>query len=311
MPIRIPASLPAASALERENIFVMTEDRAQRQDIRPLRILLLNLMPKKAETETQILRLLSNSPLQIDVEFLQTTSHISRNTPREHLIKFYRDFSDIQHMQFDGMIITGAPVEQIPFASVDYWEELCRIFDWSRTHVFSTLNICWGAAAALYYFYQIPRRLQKQKIFGVFPHSVLQPHHPLVRGFDETFYVPHSRYFYLSPADIDACEQLEILTVSHISGVHIVGSRDQRNYFITGHFEYDRDTLASEYQRDLSRGEDISLPYRYFPHDNPNEMAVFNWRCHANMLFSNWLNYVVYQNTPYHLEELAALDTST
>lgn len=304
MPINIPGSLPAASTLENENIFIMTQERAEHQDIRPLRILLLNLMPKKSETETQILRLLSNSPLQVDIELLQTASHISKNTPQEHLIKFYKKFDDVKNQRFDGMIVTGAPVEMLPFEQVDYWQELTQIFAWTKTNVYSTLYICWGAIAGLYYHYGIPRQIQEKKIFGIFPHTVLQPKHPLVRGFDETFYVPHSRYFDVPLQAVDACPDLTLLTLSHISGVHIVAANNGRDFFITGHSEYDRDTLANEYQRDIAKGLDISVPYRYFPGDDPNEIPKFIWRSHANLLFSNWLNYVVYQNTPYNLQEL-------
>ncbi|EEG31110.1 homoserine O-succinyltransferase [[Clostridium] methylpentosum DSM 5476] len=304
MPINIPGSLPAASALENENIFIMKQDRAETQDIRPLRILLLNLMPKKSETETQILRLLSNSPLQVDIELLQTASHVSKNTPQQHMIKFYSKLDDIRSQKFDGMIVTGAPVENLEFEDVDYWDELCEIFDWAKTHVFSTLYICWGAIAGLYYHYGIKRKLQDEKIFGIFPHSVLVPRNSIVRGFDETFYVPHSRYFYLDAEEIDKCNDLTLLTTSYLSGVHMVASNSRPDFFITGHSEYDRDTLANEYQRDVDKGLDIQIPHNYFPNDDPNETPRFIWRSHANLLFSNWLNYVVYQNTPYDIDQI-------
>ena len=304
MPINIPSSLPAATTLENENIFIMNQERADKQDIRPLKILLLNLMPKKVETETQILRLLSNSPLQVDIELLQTASHVSKNTPQTHMLKFYKNFEDIKTQRFDGMIVTGAPLENMEFEDVDYWQELTTIFDWAKHNVFSTLNICWGAIAALYYQYGIKRKLQEEKIFGIFPHSVLIPNHPLVRGFDETFYVPHSRYFYIPAQEIDENPNLDLLTVSHLSGVHIIASKNGRDFFITGHSEYDRDTLANEYQRDIDKGLNILVPYNYFPNDDPSETTRFIWRSHANLLFSNWLNYVVYQNTPYDLKEL-------
>lgn len=304
MPINIPSDLPATAALKKENIFVMSQERALAQDIRPLRILLLNLMPKKIETETQILRLLSNSPLQIDVELLQTASHTSRNTSSRHMLKFYKTIGDVEQSYFDGMIVTGAPVERMKFSQIDYWNELVYILRWARSHVFSSFHICWGAVAALYVYYQIPRRVQAQKLFGVFEHHVDLPHHPLVRGFDETFFVPHSRYFFLDEKDLRQCGQLEVLTSSRISGVHIASSTDGRNYFVTGHSEYDRYTLANEYRRDLQRCKSPQIPVSYFPNNNPEQTPIYNWRCHANLMFSNWLNYVVYQNTPFHLSQL-------
>lgn len=304
MPINIPASLPAATTLEQENIFIMTQERAKQQDIRPLKILLLNLMPKKKETETQILRLLSNSPLQVDVELLQTASHVSRNTSQEHMLKFYKKFDEIKDDKFDGMIITGAPVEQMEFESVDYWPEIIKIFEWANSNVYSTFNVCWGAIASLYYNFGISRKVRDQKIFGIYPHNVLDAKHPLVRGFDETFYVPHSRYFYIPLDEVDKNENLNILAISPISGAHIIASKNNRDYFITGHSEYDRDTLANEYHRDVDKGLCINVPYNYFPNDNPNETPKFKWRSHANLMFSNWLNYVVYQNTPFDLNKL-------
>lgn len=304
MPINIPSSLPAASQLELENIFVMTEKRATQQDIRPLKILLLNLMPVKDKTETQILRLLSNSPLQVQIKLLQTASHISKNTPREHMIQFYNKFDDIKEEFFDGMIITGAPVERMEFKDVDYWEELKNILKWAKSHVFSVFSICWGAIAALNLYYDIPRHVSENKIFGIYPHTVLMKNHPLVKGFDETFYVPHSRYFYIDPSDIKKQKDLQILTSSDISGIHIISDKKSRNFFITGHSEYDRETLSSEYFRDKNKGLDIDIPYGYFPNDDTSKLPNCNWCCHANLLFSNWLNYIVYQNTPFDLSKL-------
>ncbi len=304
MPINIPDTLPANSQLRRENIFVMNEERASHQDIRPLKIAILNLMPKKIETETQLLRVLSNSPLQVDIELIQTESHRSRNTSEEHLFKFYKTIYDIENEYFDGMIITGAPVEQIPFEEVDYWPELCHIFEWSKTHVYSTFHICWGAQAGLYYHYGVPKYDLPRKMFGVFPHHVLQPFHPLLRGFDEEFYVPHSRHTECCREDILATGKLEILTESPIAGVHIASSFDGRQFFVTGHSEYDRGTLAAEYFRDLDKGLPIDIPYHYFDGDNPENEPKFIWRAHANLLYVNWLNYFVYQQTPYDLKML-------
>ena len=304
VPINIPDTLPANSQLRRENIFVMNEERASHQDIRPLKIVIVNLMPKKIETETQLLRLLSNSPLQVDIELIQTESHRSRNTSEEHLFKFYKTIGDIEHEYFDGMIITGAPVEQMPFEEVDYWPELCHIMEWSKTHVYSTLHICWGAQAGLYYHYGIPKHDLSQKLFGIFPHRVLQPFHPLLRGFDETFYVPHSRHTCNWKDEILACGKLEILTESPMAGVHIAASFDGRQFFVTGHSEYDRGTLAAEYFRDLDKGLPIQIPYNYFDGDNPENEPKFIWRAHANLLFVNWLNYFVYQQTPYDLRTM-------
>ena len=304
MPINIPNSLPANSQLRRENIFVMNEERASHQDIRPLKIAILNLMPKKIETETQLLRVLSNSPLQVDIELLQTETHVSRNTSEEHLLKFYKTIGEVENDYFDGMIITGAPVEQMPFEEVDYWPELCYIFEWSKSHVYSTFHICWGAQAGLYYHYGVPKYDLPRKMFGIFPHHVLLPYHPLVRGFDETFYVPHSRHTECRKEDILAAGKLEVLTESPVSGVHIAASLDGRQFFVTGHSEYDRGTLAAEYFRDLDKGLPIDIPYNYFDGDNPENEPKFIWRAHANLLYVNWLNYFVYQQTPYDLQTL-------
>ena len=304
MPIKIPASLPANSVLQRENIFVMDEERADHQDIRPLKIAILNLMPKKVETETQMLRLLSNTPLQIDLELLQMRSHVSRNTDDDHLFRYYKTLDDVKGQRFDGLIITGAPVEQMPFEEVDYWLELCQVFEWSKTNVYSTFHICWGAQAGLYYHYGIPKYDLPEKMFGIFPHTVEQPFHQLLRGFDELFYVPHSRHTEVREEDILKHPELEILTRSEESGVHIVADRSGRQFFVTGHSEYDRDTLAAEYFRDLKKGLPIHIPAHYFEDDDPKKSPKFIWRGHANLLFVNWLNYFVYQQTPFNLEEM-------
>lgn len=304
MPIRIPTNLPAFSALQEERIFVMPDDRAEHQDIRPLKIAILNLMPKKIETETQILRLLSNTPIQVDIDFIQTKSHVSKNTSQDHLVKFYTTFDEIRNNRYDGMIITGAPVEQIEFEAVDYWEELCGILDWTRTNVFSTLHICWGAQAGLYRHYNVPKYALPKKMFGIFPHYLVNYSNKILKGFDELFYVPHSRHTEIKREDIEKVKELEILTESTLSGVHMVASKNGRQFFITGHSEYDRDTLSNEYFRDKNKGLPIDIPYNYFPDDNPENEPVFTWRCHANQLFSNWLNYCVYQETPFDLSEL-------
>jgi len=304
MPINIPASLPANSLLQKENIFVMEEERATHQDIRPLKIAILNLMPKKIETETQLLRLLSNSPLQIDLELLQTASHISKNTPEKHLFKFYKTLDDVRNERFDGLIITGAPVEHIPFEEVDYWEELCEIFEWSKTNVYSTFHICWGAQAGLYYHYGINKYELEKKMFGVFPHKIESPYHQLLRGFDEVFYVPHSRHTDVKIEDIRKCEDIELLTYSEEAGAHIIADKVGRRFFVTGHSEYDRETLKNEYFRDLEKGLPIEIPKNYFEDDDPSKTPVLSWRSHANLLFVNWLNYFVYQQTPFNLDEM-------
>lgn len=305
MPIRISQDLPAYQILQNENIFVMTHDRAEQQDIRPLKILILNIMPKKIETETQILRLLSNTPLQVDIELMHVASHVSKNTSLSHLETFYTTFGEIKDKHYDGMIITGAPVEHLPYEQVDYWDEICQIMEWSKTHVFSILHICWAAQAGLYYHFGIPKYPLAQKMFGIFPHVVEVEHSLLLKGFDECFYVPHSRNTEIRRADIEQVSQLEILTSSPMSGVHIVANKNGRQYFITGHSEYDRDTIAQEYFRDRDKGIDIQIPYHYFPEDDPTRTPRVTWRCHANLMFSNWLNYCVYQRTPYNLDELS------
>lgn len=304
MPIKIANELPAHKSLELENIFVMTEDRAIKQDIRPLKILILNLMPTKIETETQILRLLSNSPLQIEIDLLQLKSHKSKNTSEEHMLKFYKTFDEVANLKFDGMIVTGAPVENLEFEQVDYWEELCSIFEWSKKHVYSTFHICWGAQAALYYHYGVPKYPLEEKIFGVFPHRCLDPLHPLMRGLDEVFYVPHSRHTENRRSDIALVKDLQILSYSDLAGVHLISDMACRNFFASGHSEYDRETLAKEYFRDLNKGLDIKQPYNYFPDGDTNKPPLVQWRSTANIIFTNWLNYFVYQQTPYDLSTL-------
>ncbi len=304
MPIRIPDSLPARAVLESENIFVMTEFRAMHQDIRPLNVLILNLMPTKIVTETQLLRKLSNSPLQVQVELLQTASHVSQNTDADHLSSFYTTFEQIKDKRYDGMIITGAPVENLDFADVDYWDELCQIMEWTKTHVHSTLHICWGAQAGLFYHYGIPKYSLGEKLFGVFPHKTLKAQSPLFRGFDDEFFVPHSRYTENRVEDILARPELELLSVSEQAGVFAVKSEDNRRFFITGHPEYDPDTLANEYFRDVNKGLDIQVPCNYFPDDDPKNAPLVRWRSAAQLFYSNWLNYYVYQTTPYDLRTL-------
>ncbi len=304
MPIKIDNQLPAKRSLEMENIFVMTESRALRQDIRPLRILILNLMPTKIETETQLLRLLSNSPIQVEVELLQTATHSAKNTSKEHMLKFYKVFDDVKNEKFDGMVITGAPVEQMPFEQVDYWDELCSIFKWTKTNVYSTFHICWGAQAGLYYHYGVPKYDLDEKVFGVFPHRSLDNYHPLLRGFDDVFYVPHSRHTEIRRSDIALVKDLQILSYSDMAGVHLISDMDCRNFFATGHSEYDRNTLALEYFRDVNKGLKIKVPYNYFPDDDPKRTPIMTWRGSASLLFTNWLNYFVYQKTPYDLNSL-------
>lgn len=304
MPINIPNNLPAYAVLNNENIFVMTDTAASHQDIRPLRIAIVNLMPKKIETETQILRLLSNTPLQVDIELIQMASHVTKNTPIEHLTKFYKTFNDVKDQRFDGLIITGAPVEQIPFEEVDYWNELCEIMEWSKKNVYSTWHICWGAQAGLYYHYDVPKYDLPAKMFGVFPHKAEIANHTLLRGFDEKFSVPHSRHTEIKRIDVEKVKALHILASSHESGVNIIADETERQFFIMGHFEYDRFTLANEYFRDKDKGLPIDVPKHYFPYDDPSQPPHFNWRAHANLLFSNWLNYCVYQKTPFDLDEL-------
>lgn len=304
MPIKIPNSLPARKTLEGENIFVMTEYRAIHQDIRPLNLLILNLMPTKIATETQLLRKFSNTPLQIQVELLQTISHDAQNVDRSHLESFYTSYDQIKDKNYDGLVITGAPVENLDFETVDYWEELCQIMEWSKTHVHSTLHICWGAQAGLYYHYGIPKYALPQKLFGVFDHRVLKPSSPLFRGFDDRFYAPHSRHTEVLEEDIRKVPGLEVLAVSEEAGVFAVKTEDSRQFFLLGHLEYDRNTLAQEYWRDVDRGLDIQVPRHYFPNDDPNQTPIVRWRSAGQLIYTNWLNYYVYQTTPYDLTRL-------
>ena len=304
MPIKIADSLPAKDILENENIFVITEYRAMHQDIRPLKLLILNLMPTKILTETQILRKLSNTPLQIQVEFLHTISHESKNADPEHLSSFYTTFEKIKHRHYDGMIITGAPVESLDFEDVDYWPELCRIMDWTSRNVHSTLHICWGAQAGLYYHYGIDKVLLPKKVSGVFKHTMEKPQSPFFRGFDDEFNMPHSRYTGFLEADVLKVPTLELLSVSDEAGVFAVKSEDNSRFFITGHPEYDANTLALEYARDIQKGLDIDMPKNYFPNDDPSVLPVVTWRSHAQLLYNNWLNYYVYQTTPYDIDQI-------
>ena len=304
MPVKIPSSLPAVEILKAENIFVMDDLRASTQDIRPLKLLILNLMPLKIVTETDLLRLISNTPLQIELDLMNVSGHISRNTPIEHIDTFYKDFNDIRNQNYDGMIITGAPVEKLHFEEVDYWNELVEIFDWAHKHVTSTLYICWAALAGLYHFYQIPKYPLEIKLFGVFAHHKHDEKNPIFRGFDDIFHVPHSRYSEVRKADIEKNEALTILSESEEAGVYMVMARGGREFFITGHSEYSALTLDIEYRRDKAKGLDIAVPRNYYPGDNPQNRPIVNWRGHANLLFTNWLNYFVYQQTPYNLNEI-------
>ncbi len=306
MPIKVSDSLPAIEILNNENIFVITETRALKQDIRPLEIAVLNLMPTKVETETQLLRVLGNTPLQINVQFLNTKTHVSKNTSKSHIETFYKTFDDIKDSKFDGLIITGAPVEKMAFEEVDYWDELCEIMEWSKKNVTSTFHICWGAQAALYYHYGVPKYDVPQKVFGIYEHTVVpdKKHKMLLRGFDDTFFAPHSRHTCIKKEDIEKIPALEILAESKDAGVYIVTDKDERRFFITGHSEYDADTLKKEYVRDVNKGLPIEVPVNYFPDDNPENEPLVKWRSHANLLFSNWLNYFVYQTTPYDIKEI-------
>lgn len=304
MPIKIPNGLPAAQTLAEENIFVMAEHRASTQDIRPLQILLLNLMPTKIETETQLARLLGNTPLQVELELIHTSTHESKNTSKEHLLKFYKTFEQVKDRYFDGMIITGAPVEHLPFESVEYWPELCSIMQWSLTHVYSTFHICWGAQAGLYYHYGIGKYPLPEKAFGVFPHRVERRSSMLMRGFDEVFMAPHSRHTTIHREDVAACKKLKILASSEQAGIYAIATQGGRQIFITGHSEYDPDTLKTEYFRDKNLGLPIHVPYNYFPDDDDTRQPLVTWRAHANLLYQNWLNYFVYQSTPYDIQSI-------
>lgn len=304
MPIKIPNKLPATKTLHDENIFVITETRAITQDIRPLKILILNLMPTKITTETQLARLLGNSPLQVELEFLQTASHKATHTPSDHMLSFYKTFDDIKHMKFDGMIITGAPVEHLEFEDVEYWDELCEIMEWSKKHVTSTFHICWGAQAGLYYHYGIKKKKLPKKLFGVFKHKADYKQSILFRGFDDEFMVPHSRHTTVDRSDIEACKELKILASSDEAGVYVISTDLGRQIFVTGHSEYDADTLKNEYLRDKNNGLEIEIPKNYFPDDDDTKAPLMTWRSHANLLYSNWLNYFVYQTTPYNIEDI-------
>lgn len=299
MPIKIPDSLPAFGVLEKENIFVMSEHRANTQDIRPLKIAILNLMPTKIVTETQLLRLLSNTPLQVEITLLKTQSYTPTHTPQEHLESFYRNFDDVKDRKFDGLIITGAPIEDKEYEDVAYWEEICDIFEWSNKNVFSCLYICWAALAAMYYHYGIQKFEYGEKLSGVFRHKVKIPSHPIVRGFDQYFYAPHSRHYGVKTDDVKKCGDIDILASSEKTGVYIASSKDSRRIFVTGHAEYDHDTLKNEYFRDFAKGLEPHVPENYFPYDDPEREPVNIWRSHAHLLYSNWINHVIYQQTPY------------
>lgn len=306
MPIRVQDNLPAIETLGSENIFVMTQKRALTQDIRPLKILILNLMPTKIQTETQLLRVLGNSPLQVDISFMHMQSHSSKNVSKSHLETFYGTFDDFKGQKFDGMIITGAPVETMEFEEVDYWDELCEIMEWSKQNVTSTFHICWGAQAGLYYHYGVRKRTLPDKVFGVFSHKLVpeKKHKMLLRGFDDEFYAPHSRHTEFKKEDVEKIPELEILAESDKAGVYIVTAKSERQFFVTGHSEYDAYTLNSEYKRDLEKGMDIAVPENYYPDDDPNREPIMKWRAHANLLYSNWLNYFVYQTTPYNIDDI-------
>ena len=310
MPIKIPNGLPAAQTLAEENIFVMNETRATTQDIRPLQILVLNLMPTKIATETQLSRLLGNTPLQVELELLHTSSHESKNTAREHLFQFYKVFDEVKERNFDGMIITGAPVEQMPFEQVEYWDELCRIMEWSKTHVYSTFHICWGAQAGLYYHYGIRKVELPEKLFGVYPHRVERRFSMLMRGFDDTFMVPHSRHTTVLREDIECCGRLKLLASSEQAGVYAVSTAGGRQIFITGHSEYDARTLEAEYLRDKAAGLPIHMPENYYPNNDDTQPPMVTWRSHASLLYQNWLNYFVYQTTPYDISNIRPIPTT-
>ena len=304
MPIQIPNDLPAVETLQQENIFVMAENRATKQDIRPLEIVLLNLMPTKITTETQFSRLLGNTPLQVHLELMHTTSHISKNVSQEHLLNFYKSFDELKDRKFDGMVITGAPVENLEFEDVDYWEELCRIMEWSKTHVHSTMHICWGAQAGLYYHYGVPKKVLPEKLFGVFPHKADYKRSILLRGFDDEFWAPHSRHTTVHREDIEAVPELKIVSTSEEAGVYVCKSTDDRQIFVMGHSEYDWNTLEKEYVRDKNAGINPEIPCNYYPNDDDTKPPVVKWRSCANLLYSNWLNYFVYQSTPYNIEDI-------
>ena len=305
MPLTLPDLLPAIELLKQENIFVMDTTRANTQDIRPLRIAILNLMPIKITTETDFIRLLSNTPLQIQIEFMKIKSHTSKNTPVEHMMMFYRDFEEMKKEKYDGLIVTGAPLEQMDYEEVTYWGELQEVFNWAHSHVTSTVYICWAAQAALYHFYGVPKYPTSEKVFGIFKHKALVPHLPIFRGFDDEFFAPHSRHSEILRKDIEKVDALTIISESEEAGVHIVTARNGREFFITGHSEYAPDTLDNEYKRDVAKGLPIKIPQNYYRDDNPDNGPVVKWRGHANLLFANWLNYYVYQETPYNIDDIS------
>ncbi len=304
MPINVPDKLPAIEILKEENIFVIDETRAAHQDIRPLKIIILNLMPVKQTTETQLIRMLSNNPLQIEIELLHIASHVSKHTTEEHLKTFYKGFDEIKEHKFDGMIITGAPIEHLEFEEVSYWDEIREIMDWTAHHVTSTLFICWAAQAGMYHFYNVPKYKLPSKMFGVFNHKVLDSKIPLVRGFDDVFMAPHSRHTEVRRGDIEKIPELTIVAESGDAGIHVVAASEGRRIFVTGHFEYDSHTLHTEYMRDINKGMDVSVPKNYFLNDDPDKNPLVTWRSHANLFFSNWLNYYVYQMTPFDIENI-------
>ena len=304
MPLRLPDKLPAIDLLKKENIFVMDETRAHSQDIRPLKIMILNLMPLKVTTETDLVRLLSNSPLQMEINFLKLRSHTPKNTPIEHMMMFYKDFDELSRSNWDGLIVTGAPVEHLPYEEVEYWDEITAIFDWARQHVTSTLYICWAAQAGLYHFYGIPKYPLPRKMFGIFPETPLQPELPIFRGFDDIFHMPHSRHTEVRREDIEKVPELQIIAESPESGVSIAMAREGREFFVTGHLEYAPDTLDKEYHRDLGKRNDVDLPRHYYRHDRPEEGPLVTWRAHANLLYNNWINYYVYQATPFDINQI-------
>ncbi|MBR2901641.1 MAG: homoserine O-succinyltransferase [Clostridia bacterium] len=307
MPIKIPNELPAAKVLTDENIFIMTETRAVQQDMRPLQILVLNLMPTKVATETQLARLLSNTPLQVELELMQTATHQAKNTSAEHMLKFYTTFDKVKDRYFDGLVITGAPVEHLEFEEVEYWQELCEIMEWSKTHVHSTFHICWGAQAGLYYHYGIPKIPLEAKVFGVFPHVVERRSSMLMRGFDDEFYAPHSRHTTVDRSAVEACSKLKILASSPEAGIYAMATEGGRQVFITGHSEYDPNTLDGEYRRDKALGLPIAVPKYYYPQDDDTQAPIVRWRSHAHLLYFNWLNYFVYQTTPYEIDKITPM----
>lgn len=306
MPVKVVDRLPAVAALEKENIFVMTPQRAETQDIRPLKLAILNLMPTKEVTETQLLRLISNSPLQVEVVFLHTESYISKNTQRSHLEQFYTTFSEVENCKFDGLVVTGAPVENLEYREVKYWDELTRIFDWAEDNVFSTMYICWASQAALYYQYGIKKYQLEKKVSGIYKHKLLNKNNPIVRGFDDEFLAPHSRYTEIRREDIEKIDELELLAYSELAGVYLVASKDLRHLYVTGHSEYDADTLHLEYTRDLAKGLEIDEPYNYYEKGQIGQIPPMKWRSHSMLLFNNWLNYAVYQQTPYNIKEITS-----